>query len=66
MLTKLKKRREDRWSGVVSEVRAVVLGEARGPDGGALLRSPKSHGSTRCFTVKRKKGQSGLNHTGGM
>ena len=52
MLTMLKKRREDRWSGVVSEVRAVVLGEARGPDGGALLRSPKSHWSMRGCAVK--------------
>ena len=34
----------------------MVLGEARGPDGGALLRSPKSHWSTRGVAVKQNKG----------
>ena len=35
---------------------AAALGGAHGPDGEALLRSPKSHGSIRCATVKRIKG----------
>ena len=35
---------------------AAALGGAGGPDGGVPLRSPKSHGSTRCATVKRIKG----------